>query len=81
MIRNFVGIIYGMSSIKIPHFVPRAVFSGASTKYLKVRFTLVKFPTNRVAKNQWRPLVCIPVLLPNELRGEQIHQKITLKKL
>ena len=54
MIRNLVGSIYGMSSIKIHHFVSRTGFISASTKYLKVRFTLVKFPTNRVAKIQWR---------------------------
>ena len=54
MLRNLVGSIYGMYSIKIPHFVPRTVVIGASTDYLKVRLILVKFLTNRVAKNQWR---------------------------
>ena len=81
MIRNSVGSIYGMSSIKIPHFVPRTVFSCANTKYLKVRFILVKFPTNRDSKNQWRWRVYIPVLLKNRVvRRKQIYQKTTLKQ-
>jgi hypothetical protein len=54
MISKLVESIYGMYSIKIPHFVPRTVVIGASTNYLKVRFILVKFPTNRASKNQWR---------------------------
>jgi hypothetical protein len=45
MIRNLVGSIYGISTIKIPHFVPQTVFVGASTNYLKVRFTLVQNTT------------------------------------
>ena len=60
-----LSVVCGMSSIKIPHFVSRTIFGSASTQFLKVRFTLVNFPTNRVAKNQCRGLLRIPVLLAN----------------
>jgi hypothetical protein len=48
--RNHIWIVY----YKDFPFCPTDCFSGASTKYLKIRFTLVEFPTNSVARNTWR---------------------------
>ena len=45
MIRNLVGSIYGISTLKIPHFVPQTVCIGATTNYLNVRFSLVQNTT------------------------------------
>jgi hypothetical protein len=61
-------------------FNKNSPFRPTSSKYLKVLFTLVNFPSNRVANNQCRGLVRMPLLLTNWVERRKKFIRIPPKK-